>query len=516
MFSPDTRQVVYQWYDDSEIDGHAQLRVIANEVGAKPRVLVRDPELNLWPSAWSPDGKSILVTITKSDRTTQIGWVSVTDGSIKVIKSLEWRSPRYVNISPDGRFIVYSALATNPSKAPPAAPESAIRHIYGMAADGSGETELVKSASINDGPVWTPDGTHVVFTSNLAVKTDLWAVPVRNGNAAGSPAMVRRDVGDIQSVGMTRTGSYYYAQRKGGIEEVSIADLSAGGGSRIVESLVGINPSWSPDGKSIAFSRRSAAGGENYELVVHSIPGGEEQVYRKKFSDEDNHMVGPARWLQGGNGLLILVYRGGIETGAWNLVDLKSGEFKEVVKRGASRTAIAAISPDNRTLYVASRDATSSSAANVWDRIVSIDIDTQQQRNVLLLPGTADILPKPGQIAIALSPDGRTLAIATINQKTKETRLARVDVDGSKYRELYGPYQVSTINDRLAWTKDGRSILFSESADRNSDSQIMRIGAEGGKPEFTGLTIKNLSTFDPSPDGSRLAYSTTAAGNTIQ
>jgi Tol biopolymer transport system component len=41
----------------------------------------------------------------------------------------------------------------------------------------------------------------------------------------------------------------------------------------------------------------------------------------------------------------------------------------------------------------------------------------------------------------------------------------------------------------------------------------MRIGIDGGKPEYLGLTVKALNAFDLSPDGSRIAFSTTANGN---
>jgi Tol biopolymer transport system component len=71
------------------------------------------------------------------------------------------------------------------------------------------------------------------------------------------------------------------------------------------------------------------------------------------------------------------------------------------------------------------------------------------------------------------------------------------------------------VKDRLAWAKDSRSILFATNATNNSnnDWQIMRIGIDGGKPESTGLTVKALESFDLSPDGSRIAFGTGAAGN---
>src|SRR5204862_6397265 len=51
-------------------------------------------------------------------------------------------------------------------------------------------------------------------------------------------------------------------------------------------------------------------------------------------------------------------------------------------------------------------------------------------------------------------PSVSTLAVT--NPRTGETRLARVDTDGSHYRELYGPYRAAATFDKLTWTRDGQ------------------------------------------------------------
>jgi Tol biopolymer transport system component len=511
VFSPDMRQVAYIWYDDSEIDGQSQLRVIANEVGAKPKVLVRNPEINVRASGWSPDGKSILVVTKRPDRTWQLGWVSATDGSIKVIKSLDWRFPRDVHLSPDGRYVAYSALANNPAKAPPAVPESDERHIYSLAADGSVETELAKTASINDHPIWTADGAHVVFTSNQSGTTDLWAVAVNNGRTQGSPSLIRREVGEILPLAFVRSGAFYYSQRRqSGIDQVSIVDFTRGDQTRYVDAFAGLNPAWSPDGKSIAFVRNSSAGGQNYDLVVRSIDTRDEKVYRKKFPQSDNHMVAKPLWLPDGKSLLKLVYWGdAIQDGAWHSVDLKTGDFKEAIKRTVDQTAIAALARDGRLLYLFSRDPAIKATTGRWDRVVALGVGTGQEKHVLTLPGAPDTLPRPGEIAIAVSPEGRSLAIATYNPKTSTAHLAVAGVDGSAYRDIYTFQSVRTM-DKLAWSADGRSILFASNPD-GANWKLMRIGVEGGTAEFTGLAINGLGSFDLSPDGTRIAFDSRAA-----
>jgi hypothetical protein len=116
LLSPDGRQIVYGVIDSSLT--HGQLRVVANRIGAKPRVLAGDPEFHYSRTgAWSLDGKSVLVFAQKPDQTWQIAWVSVADGSVRTVVSLGWRMRfpgRGPVLSPDGRYIAYAALPVNP------------------------------------------------------------------------------------------------------------------------------------------------------------------------------------------------------------------------------------------------------------------------------------------------------------------------------------------------------------------------------------------------------------------
>jgi TolB protein len=133
--SPDLKQVAYVWHEGSN-PGH--LRVIPNQPGAKPRVLVQNAEFPyVLPSGWSPDGKSILVHMWKKDYTAQLAWV------------------------------------------------------YLLAADGSSEKELVGGSGVNEAPVWTPDGSGILFLSDRSGTFDLWKTSID-----GVPTKVKADVGD--------------------------------------------------------------------------------------------------------------------------------------------------------------------------------------------------------------------------------------------------------------------------------------------------------------------------------
>src|SRR5262249_17341638 len=284
----------------------------------------------------------ILVVINRKDRTWQIGWVSVADGAITVIKSLDRRLRGNPSLSPDGKYIAYSALVTNPSSAisrtgpfPPL--DSTGEHLYILAADGSVETELTKAAGTNRDPIWTPDGAHLLFISDRYGSLDLWSVPVQGGKSTGAAFTVKRDLGNGRPIGMTRAGSYYYIRGQGDIQNISIVEMEPGGGRvqgavpRIVETLVGAGATWSPDGKVIAFQRPRLGGGSKPEFirVVHSFETGEERVY-----DHPGIEAGPARWLSDSTGFLEKIqHENG--TDSFYRVDMKSGEFREFMPLSA-------------------------------------------------------------------------------------------------------------------------------------------------------------------------------------
>jgi len=505
VLSPDLRQVAFLWHTGGSAD-RKQLRVMANEPGAKPRVLVEGhAEISFYePTGWSADAKSILTLVGKADRTNQLAWVSAADGAVRTIKSLQWRlkgiGSTDPKVSPDGRFIAYTALAVNPTKLPPAPTDPEDRHIYLLAADGSNETEVVKTAGLNKSPVWAPDGKHLLFLSARSGNFALWSVPIENGKAAGSPSLVHASFGTdsdwVWPIGVTQSGSFYYVLDPRGVDQISITEIDSAGrkvqGRFPVESFVGIRPAWSPDGRSIAFKRHHpfSARSDNwrtdvYDLVVHSVETGEEKTFQTALGEHDGNTP---EWFRDGKGILVGLGHNGTPIGGYR-VDVETGEFKQIldshlVNNGAPMW----FSADGKILYL------------FRNGVVAHDLATDKDTEILRVPAG-------GRLAHRLSPDGRTWAVWRVDPQARKSVLGLADVDGSNFRELYSP-AFTTVFTHLAWSRDGRTILFKV----QDKPQIMRIPVQGGMPESIGINVMdNMMNMDISPNGSRLVYSATKA-----
>jgi Tol biopolymer transport system component len=117
---------------------------------------------------------------------------------------------------------------------------------------------------------------------------------------------------------------------------------------------------------------------------------------------------------------------------------------------------------------------------------------------------------------LQLSPDGQTLAFIRRDSQSKKKVLARVAIDASNYREIQSLTDGGNQMDHVAWDKDGRGILFGKQD--GEEWKIMRIPAEGGKPEVSGFDHgkhTELQNISLSLDGKRLAFSANQSINEV-
>lgn len=226
-----------------DFDGHGAYAVTRND------------SINMLP-AWSPAGGMIAFTSYMRNNP-DLYLVPAGGGRPKRIASYKGMNTG-ASWSPDG-----SKLAVTLSK--DGNPE-----IYVISAkDGSVLQRITDNKAIDTSPAWSPDGTEIAFVSDREGGPQIFVVPA----TGGTPKRV------------TKTGSYNttpawspvkgarvlaYTTRDGGVFDIVTIDLDTGKLTRITQSE-GSNeePSFSPNGRAIAFSRS----GKNPGVYIANADG---------------------------------------------------------------------------------------------------------------------------------------------------------------------------------------------------------------------------------------------------
>ncbi len=292
--SPDGTRVAYAWFNQ---DGYYDLRVVGVGGGA-PRILYRNEEAGfVQPSAWTPDSKQILTLLFRTDNISQITLVPAGGGPPKILRSLNWVYPKRMDLSPDGRYIVYDSFADE---------SSGRRTIYLLAVDGARERKLVNLPGDHLFPLWTAGGKRIVYAGDRSGTMDLWELDIENGEPRGEPRLLRKDAGRVLPMGVTAAGDLYYGLRTGSID-VFVMPLGgpAQAAARVTLRFPGRNsaPAWSADGRAIAFlSRRGSEnfGEDSRAIVIRRLDSDQEQEVLPKLAHLER-----VRWSPDGSVLLV-------------------------------------------------------------------------------------------------------------------------------------------------------------------------------------------------------------------
>lgn len=479
VISPDGRRVAYAWFNNEKF---YDLRVVGMD-GAGERVLFRNPEAGfVQPCSWSPDGEEILTLFFRKDNISQIAMVSAEDGSVRVLKSLSWFYPKKMDLSPDGRFIVYDHLED---------PRAARRDIMLLAADGSHETKLVAHAADDTYPLWTPDGRAVIFLSDRSGTLDAWRVSVDEKGAASEAIPLVRGLGRVLPMGITNEGDYYFALRTG-LTDIFTASVDWSSGRlrskpvRLPTRFPGVNSAadWSRDGERIGFL--SVRGSENYGeatriISIRELKSGTERDLRTRMAQ-----VEQLAWSPDGASLLISgVDRRG-RSGLF-LVDTANGRTSDVVVGSGEIHGVWA--KDGRSVYYLSGNEI-------------------RRRPLAGEAGSASLMHRHDAPVSrpALSPDGERLAFACRHGEILLLRVNAGAVEDSGLVRTTAPERGHLTG--LAWAPDGRRLLLSV---RNDDRENVWIVAAGGS-DATKLELPAgiRGPVRPYPDGQTIAF---AAGS---
>jgi len=487
--SPDGRHIAYAWFNQR---AQRDLRVYSLETSSVRVVYARDEVEYPQPFAWTPDGSCILVSLARTDRANQIALVDVGTGSARVLKTLDWRSPQKLALSPDGRYVAFDF---------PQREDSHQRDVFLLALGGSREELLVEHPDNDVVLGWTPDGKRLLFGSDRTGRLGIWALPVADGKALGTPELLRADVPLLRAMGVTRDGTFYYSVRTG-VSDVYAASLDARSGDVIspptplTPRFVGWNrsPDWSADGRYVAYvSQRDApprsVGAMGGTIVVRSLASGEEREIVPRLAT----MGTQVRWSPDGRKFLA---HGRKATG--------TGFFAVSAETGEATLALREEPPGYVQSPVWSRDSKSlfylRTTPEASNRLRVRKLESGEDREVLARHASN----------VALSPDGRSLVVRLGDPEGQASVLAIVPASGGEARELLRVVRPQVLPpwSGLAWTSDARHILFAQTSEPSLQPfELWRIPVTGGPPQRTGIAMDGLRNLRVHPDGQRIVFS---------
>ena len=497
--SRDGTQVAYSWYDES-LDRYELW--IANLRGdPKPRRMYGAPNVKwLEPHDWSTDGKWIAVVLSFKDLTRQLAVVSVNDGTVRPIKSGGWPGADLrAFFSPDGKYIAYDL------------PQDSVRanDVWVTAVDGTRDARVIAHRGNDAIMGWSPDGKRLLYTSERLYSTALFSIEIHDGVTQGVPMAILPDIGLIGSLGITGKGSLFYVTqrgRRGGSIQVAEFDLESGAADSPRDVSTGpqednVNPSWSPDGKYLAYVSLRGRQAEIPIIVVRAAGTGAlmREIQPKMLRTE------LAGWAPDNKAILVIGKDLSGRNGTFR-IDAESGEVSLLVATPYAPTlSMPTLSLDGRKLYY--WKSVSGGEENV---IIGHDLATGAEK---------ELVRRPFLGALLLSPDGRFLATATVDPTKNERLLLLVPLDGSTPREAMripsgvaesDLKQVEGKGSRVApasWTPDSRSFIARLLHEPDGPSELWRVPVSGEAPrKLSSILEAHVFAFRISPDGRHVAY----------
>ncbi|BCS30841.1 hypothetical protein TBR22_A00410 [Luteitalea sp. TBR-22] len=486
-FSPDGKSVAYGWrtYRQAPALNENELRIAVVDAppGTQARTVHADAEIEFYDAMdWSRDGRWIAVLATRRDRTAQIALVGAKDGSFRSLKTVGWRGPRKMFFSPDGKHLAYDL---------PSSDTATNRDVFVMATDGSRDTAIVDHAAQDVVMGWSPDGKQLLYASDRSGVVGLWSMPVADGRSAGAPTLVKKEIGSIQSLGLTAAGTLHIVKDTSTLSlQLAPFDRAARrlAGPPVLENFRSARPSWSRDGKRLAYVVTRFDGVRS--IAVRDLETGRIREIPMAL----DYLFEPA-WLADGQSLVVFGrdFKG---KGGIHRVDVTRGTSLLVAASDASRVKV---SSDGNSIFHQIGRATLGPAESA--RLVQHDLATGASREVRRGDGIGGDLSPDGRLLAAISPssDGKTstLVLAPI---AADEPVRRVELRDRFF-------------ERVTWLPDGKAVVASKRG-----SGLWAVPIDGSAPTRLDIDIRDWSIeegirFDPS--GTHIAFFTGKNGREV-
>jgi len=192
----------------------------------------------------SPDNKRFMVVRVDFEAANNDLWLSDATGGNVTRFTFDRGNDSFPVWSPDGSLIVWSS---NPQ---------GLYHLYQKAASGAGhDTLLLKSDYYKFPTDWSRDGRFIIYRQiDPKTKYDVWVLPVGPLSADQKPFPFLQTEANEAAAVLSPDGKWMaYTSDESGRYEVYVQNFPVGGGKRQVSTYGGIGPHWRGDGKELFY-----------------------------------------------------------------------------------------------------------------------------------------------------------------------------------------------------------------------------------------------------------------------
>jgi eukaryotic-like serine/threonine-protein kinase len=450
-FSPDGDRIAFTRRESR--DGTPEIRIVSSFGGDSTAVIQAASA-----PTWSPSGKELALLRRTPQGSVDLVVAGVDGANSRVVLKGDSQYPflRDTAWSPDGLEL------------------AVVRGSGGIA----GEIWLVPAAGgtprqamsdppevFSDSPAYTADGLGIIHSSNRGGATNIWFYPRRGGQPVRLTAGPGPDTGP--TVASDGTIAFINSRWRNSLD---LHDLASGATRTIAtHSPFMWGPTFSPDGRDIAFSRSEVDG--SWHLWRIPVSGGTPQ----RLTDTAGGEV-YSRFARDGSFILFHTWSTPRRIGRV----ARTGGVPSMVTFGEGSDGFPDLSPDGTSV-----------AFTRVDRIAE---------RIYVAPavgGAARLLAESPGAVPKWSPDGTRIVFAA--NRGYYGGIFVVNADGSNLR------RVTDLGGWPVWWPDGKQIGFVVIG-RNGDQEIQIVPVDGGSPRpIAGLAFNGSNhPFDISPDGKSL------------
>lgn len=488
VLSSEGDQVAFGWRLP---DSRYELRV-ASRHGTGLRTLIpRGTAYEPVPIEWSRDGRLLLCWLRQRNGTSDLVLLATDGGRPRLLHTLPSRESTYASLSPDARFVLLSAGFEADSS----------RGVRLIETTGAEARVLIATSANERLARWTPDGSRVLFlrdSPTVAPSRDAWTVAIDNGELQGDPAQAAADLGAVTSLTMTTAGSMHRILSTISADVYTASfDVSGttapGPPTRIDPSELGnhVAPSWSPDGRLLAFfttRERTPGATPSRTLTIKDMASGNTRLLPVPLRFVAGYIP---RWAPDARHVMILGRNEDrVEAFGYFQVDVDTGEMTPIVTVGMNAPAFSQYSRDGRHFFY----------VHPPRGLVRRDLATGEEQLTIARGHRSHLGP------FAISPDGDSIAFigTTEGNGRWATALEVQPFEGrpTVLARAAAPAYVSLHG----WTPDSQALLLARGTGTHP-YHLWRIPAQGGEATDLRFSLTPAPNgISLSPDGRRIAY----------